>query len=152
MSFDPIAYNEARLAKQAAIFGGMPAFVKIVTATDPFTTPFDAYVDMFLVAGGPSGGITWGNGNVGGGGAPECAVLLNKFVPAGTTFTNLVGVGGSPVSRSAAGQTAGQSGTASRIFQSCMGLDLRVYPGLPGSVAAAAGFANGGAGGTGGGV
>lgn len=46
----------------------------------------------------------------------------------------------------------GQAGTASRISSAALSLDLRAYPGQPGNVAAASGFANGGAGGTGGGV
>lgn len=152
MTFDLISYNEARLAKLAALRNSPPAVVKLFPANDTYVMPFDGMVDMLLVGAGPSGGITFGNGCVGGGGAAECAVLLGKPIAAGTVLTVTVGLAGAPVSRSTAGQTAGNAGTISRVYNAALSFDLRAYPGQPGAVAAASGYATGGAGGTGGGV
>lgn len=150
MSFDILAYNEARLAKLAAVYGSMPAAVKIFPSSDTYTTPFDAYIDFMCVGAGPSGGITHGNGAVGGGGAGECAYYLGLFVPAGTVFTASVGAGGVPVSRGTAGQTWGLVGTQSSIVAASISFNLTAFPGDPGVAGAISGVRAGGAGGTGG--
>ncbi|RYF44984.1 MAG: hypothetical protein EOO27_42270, partial [Comamonadaceae bacterium] len=150
MTFDAIAYNEARLAKLAAIYGSLPAAVKIFPTSDTYPTPFDAYVDFMCIGAGPSGGITHGNGGVGGGGAGECAYYLGLFVPAGTVFTASVGVGGAPQTRGTAGQTWGNAGTQSSIVAASISFNLTAYPGDPGVAGNSGGLRAGGAGGTGG--
>ena len=150
MTLDVIAYNEARLAKLAAVYGSMPAAVKLFPTSGTYTTPFDAYIDFMVVGGGPSGGITHGSGCVGGGGAGECAYYLGLFVPAGTVFTGSVGVGGAPVTRGAAGQTSGSVGTESSIVAASISFNLTAYPGQPGAVGNPFGIPGGYAGGAGG--
>lgn len=146
MNMEILAYNEARLAKLAAQLGAMPAALRLFNQSGTYTVPFDCQMDMLLVAGGASGGMTYSNGAVGGAGAGETAVLFGKEFAAGSVLSVTCASGGAPVTRNTAGQIQGSAGGFSRV--SATGFDLRALGGQPGNVGT--GFQNGGAGGTGG--
>ena len=150
MRSDILALNEARQAKIAAQLGAMPAAYRLFNQSDIYTVPFRCMMDMLLVGGGASGGMTYSSGVVAGAGAGEVAMLYGAVFEAGTELSVVVGAGGAPVTRSTAGQTQGNAGTATRVSCAPLGFDLRAYPGQPGSVGT--GFQNGGAGGAGGGI
>lgn len=146
MKLDPITYNEVLRLRRSL----PPDIVKIFALGGSYITPFDAVIDMLVVGGGASGGVIFGNGNVGGAGAGECAMLRGLYVPKNTSFNLTIGIGGTPVSRNASGQTPGVAGTFSRVSSGALGFTLRAEGGQPGGVAASSVFATGGVGGTGG--
>ena len=146
MNMEILAYNEARLAKVAAQLGAMPAALRLFNQSGTYTVPFDCQMDMLIVGGGASGGMTYSSGVVAGAGAGEVAVLYGKEFAAGTVLSVTCAAGGAPVNRATAGQIQGNAGGFSRVTTA--GFDLRALGGQPGSVGT--GFQNGGAGGTGG--
>ena len=151
MNFDPITFNEARLAKLAAIAGQQPTLVRVFNLSEDFIVPYAATARIFAVAGSASGGITWGAGLVGGAGAGGCGVKTLR-VGTGTTLAMTIGAGGPGVSRSSAGQTSGYYGSNTQITASGGGITTwtaTLYGGAPGevSVAGAGNTAWGGAGG-----
>lgn len=154
MNLEILAYNEARVAKLAAEYGAMPAAIRIFNslAPGPFTVPFNCMMDMLLVGGGASGGMTYSNGNVGGAGAGEVAFLYGKVFQAGAVLQVWPGQGGIPVTRSTAGQTPGAVGSLTEVIHEASGFHLAAHGGQPGNVGAAGSFQAGGAGGTGGGT
>src|SRR5690606_30658100 len=83
-------------------------------------------------------------------GAGECAMLRGFYVPKNTSFNLTVGIGGSPVTRTTTGQSAGTAGTFSRVYSGALAFTLRAEGGQPGGVAATSVLATGGVGGTGG--
>lgn len=97
-------------------------------------------------AGRNSGGAF--SGRVAGGGGSEYRKISNftVVVPGTTSFVYTIGPGGTGVTQSADGQTAGNAGTQTTFNVT----DLVAKPGLGGDAAAAGGTCNGGAGGTGG--
>lgn len=147
MKFDPITYNEVRALRRAL----PPDAIQFIYGAGTYTTPFDCYMDILLVGGGASGGVTHGNGNVGGAGAGECVKLFGLYVPGGTSMTPTVGAGGSSVTRNIAGQTQGSAGGFTQLYSAALGgMTLRAGGGQPGVVAASGAVAAGGAGGAGG--
>ena len=58
MRSDILALNEARQAKIAAQLGAMPAAYRLFNQSDIYTVPVRGMMDMLLVGGGASGGMT----------------------------------------------------------------------------------------------
>lgn len=152
MRSDILALNEARQAKIAAQLGAMPAAFRLFNQSDTYTVPFRCMMDMLLVGGGASGGMTYSSGVVAGAGAGEVAMLYGKVFEAGTVLSVAVGTGGAPVTRSTAGQTKGNPGGTTAVYNASLGFNLAAFGGQPGDVGAVNTLQGGGPGGTGGGA